>query len=144
IIAKYRDYAGTALGATRAQAIEDAVRRLEEPKAPFAPLIELTCQASAGARRPSLSTPRLSTSRLATPRPRDHIPGLEPYKLTERDASGRRLIRLDQNEKAADPSPAAMAAAEAALIETNRYPEGDAASLRAAIAETEGLPADQI
>ena len=37
-----------------------------------------------------------------------------------------------------------MAAAQAALIEANRYPEGDAASLRAAIAETEGLPAGQI
>jgi hypothetical protein len=45
IIAKYRDYAGTALGTARAQAIEDTVRRLEDPKAPFAPLIELTCQA---------------------------------------------------------------------------------------------------
>ena len=44
IIAKYRDYAGTALGASHAQAIEDAVRRLAEPKAPFAPLIELTCR----------------------------------------------------------------------------------------------------
>lgn len=81
---------------------------------------------------------------MSTPRPRDHIPGLEPYKLAERDTSGRRLIRLDQNENAADPSPAAMAAARAALIEANRYPEGDAASLRTAIAEAEGLPANQI
>ena len=45
IIAKYRDYAGTALGAAHAQAIEDAVRRLAEPTAPFAPLIELACRA---------------------------------------------------------------------------------------------------
>jgi 2-methylcitrate dehydratase PrpD len=45
IIAKYRDYAGTALGAAHARAIEDAVRRLAEPKAPFAPLIELACRA---------------------------------------------------------------------------------------------------
>jgi histidinol-phosphate aminotransferase len=81
---------------------------------------------------------------LSKPAPRDHIPGLEPYKLAERDASGRRLIRLDQNENAVNPSPAATAAAEAALIEANRYPEGDAASLRTAIAETEALPADQI
>ena len=44
IIAKYRDYAGTALGSNHAQAIEDAVRRLAEPKAPFAPLIELICR----------------------------------------------------------------------------------------------------
>src|SRR5262249_9484047 len=98
-------------------------------------------------RRWSSSPARLEWGKaqhLSTPRPRDHIPGLEPYKLAERDASGRRLIRLDQNENAADPSPAAIAAAQAALIEANRYPEGDAASLRAAIAETEGLPADQI
>jgi len=81
---------------------------------------------------------------LSAPLPRDHIPSLEPYRLAERGSAGRRLIRLDQNENAADPSPAAMAAAQAALIEANRYPEGDAASLRAAIAETEGLPAGQI
>jgi histidinol-phosphate aminotransferase len=81
---------------------------------------------------------------LSAPLPRDHIPSLEPYKLAERGSAGRRLIRLDQNENAADLSPAAMAAAQAALIEANRYPEGDAASLRAAIAETEGLPAEQI
>jgi histidinol-phosphate aminotransferase len=81
---------------------------------------------------------------LSAPLPRDHIPSLEPYKLAERGSAGRPLIRLDQNENAADPSPAAMAAAQAALLEVNRYPEGDAASLRAAVAETEGLPAEQI
>ena len=81
---------------------------------------------------------------MSAPLPRDHIPSLEPYRLAERGSAGPRLIRLDQNENAADPSPAAMAAAQAALIEANRYPEGDAASLRAAIAEAEGLPAGQI
>ena len=81
---------------------------------------------------------------MSAPLPRDHIPSLEPYRLAERGSTGRRLIRLDQNENAADPSPAATAAARAALIEANRYPEGDAAGLRAAIAETEGLPAGQI
>jgi len=81
---------------------------------------------------------------LSAPLPRDHIPSLEPYRLAERGSAGPRLIRLDQNENAADPSPAALAAAQAALIEANRYPEGDAASLRAAIAETEGVPAGQI
>ena len=81
---------------------------------------------------------------MSAPLPRDHIPSLEPYRLAERGSTGPRLIRLDQNENAADPSPAATAAARAALIEANRYPEGDAASLRAAIAETEGLPAGQI
>ena len=45
IIAKYRDYAGSALGAPRARAIEDAVRRLADPTAPFAPVIELACRA---------------------------------------------------------------------------------------------------
>jgi 2-methylcitrate dehydratase PrpD len=44
ILAKYRDYAGTALGSNHAQAIEDAVRRLAEPKAPFAPLVDLVCR----------------------------------------------------------------------------------------------------
>jgi 2-methylcitrate dehydratase PrpD len=44
IVAKFRDYAGAALGQSHARAIEDAVRRLAEPGAPFAPLIDLTCR----------------------------------------------------------------------------------------------------
>ncbi len=81
---------------------------------------------------------------MSNPLPREHIPALEPYKLAERDASGRRLIRLDQNENAAPPSPAAIEALRKSLAELTRYPDGDAGTLRQAIAEAEGLPAAQI
>ena len=83
-------------------------------------------------------------SKPSKPLPREHIPAIEPYRLAERDASGRRLIRLDQNENATPPSPAALEAARKALSELNRYPEGDAGTLRRAIAEAEDLPEAQI
>jgi histidinol-phosphate aminotransferase len=78
------------------------------------------------------------------PSPRKHILALDPYRLAARDAPGPSLIRLDQNENGAPPSPKVLAAARSALNEINRYPEGDAASLRAAIAAAEGLPAERI
>ncbi len=42
--AKFHDYAEPVLGAAPAQAIEDAVCRLAEPRASFAPLVELVCR----------------------------------------------------------------------------------------------------
>jgi len=45
ILAKYREYAEPALGASRCRAIEEAVRRLAEPAGDFARLIELVCRA---------------------------------------------------------------------------------------------------
>jgi 2-methylcitrate dehydratase PrpD len=45
IIAKYRDYAGASLGASRAQALETAVLRLAEPDTLLTPVIELACRA---------------------------------------------------------------------------------------------------
>lgn len=45
IVAKFRDYAGPAIGRGRADAIEAAVRRLAESGASFAPVLELCCGA---------------------------------------------------------------------------------------------------
>jgi 2-methylcitrate dehydratase PrpD len=45
IIAKFHDYAGSAIGERRADALADAVRRLAEPGSDFAPVLELTCRA---------------------------------------------------------------------------------------------------
>jgi 2-methylcitrate dehydratase PrpD len=45
ILAKFRDYARPVLGAARTQALEDAVRRLDEPSADFAAVIELVSKA---------------------------------------------------------------------------------------------------
>jgi 2-methylcitrate dehydratase PrpD len=44
IIAKFRAYAAPAIGAQRAQSLEDAVLRLVEPGAGFAPILELACR----------------------------------------------------------------------------------------------------
>jgi 2-methylcitrate dehydratase PrpD len=44
IIAKYREYAEPALGASRSRAIEDGVRRLADPAVDFTGLIELVCR----------------------------------------------------------------------------------------------------
>jgi len=80
----------------------------------------------------------------AMARPREHILALEPYRLAAPSETGRRVIRLDQNELGLLPSPAAAEAARRALGEVNRYPEVGAAPLRAAIAAAEGLDAARI
>jgi 2-methylcitrate dehydratase PrpD len=44
ILAKFRDYTRPVLGPVRTRAIEEAVRRLTEPEASFAGLLELVCR----------------------------------------------------------------------------------------------------
>jgi len=53
-------------------------------------------------------------------------------------------IRLDANENPIPPSEKALAAAAEALTGAIRYPDPLSTALRRAIAEAEGLPADQI
>jgi 2-methylcitrate dehydratase PrpD len=43
IVAKFHDYAIPAIGASRARALADAVRRLAEPGSEFTPVLELVC-----------------------------------------------------------------------------------------------------
>jgi 2-methylcitrate dehydratase PrpD len=45
ILAKFHDFAGPAIGKNRAQALADAVRRLEEPVGDLAPVLALACPA---------------------------------------------------------------------------------------------------
>jgi 2-methylcitrate dehydratase PrpD len=45
IIAKFHDYADPAIGASRARALAEAVRRLADPGSDFSPVLELSCQA---------------------------------------------------------------------------------------------------
>jgi histidinol-phosphate aminotransferase len=70
--------------------------------------------------------------------PRSHILALAPYARSERAADGRPIL-LAQNENAGPASPAAVAAARAALDSLGRYPEPDATPLREAVASAEGL-----
>jgi histidinol-phosphate aminotransferase len=53
-------------------------------------------------------------------------------------------VRLIANENPYGPSPRALAAAEAALAEAWQYPLGRDAALKAAIAEREGVAANQV
>lgn len=74
-----------------------------------------------------------------------HVAAVTPYRpaaLQLPDPAN--ALRLDANEEPTPPSPAALAAAEAALANVGRYPDPTAAALRAAIAEHEDVPADRI
>jgi histidinol-phosphate aminotransferase len=82
---------------------------------------------------------------VTAPIPKRHISFLAPYALADLTAGGSgRTIQLAQNENASPPSTAALEAARATLTNVNRYPEGDAASLRHAIAAAEKLQPERI
>lgn len=53
-------------------------------------------------------------------------------------------IRLSSNESPFGPSPAAIAAAQEALVEGNRYPDDQSTELRNALAEHEGCAFDEV
>ncbi len=61
-----------------------------------------------------------------------------------RRRSGREVARIGTNENPLAPSPMAIAAAEQALKEPNRYPDPMSLKLRAAIGEKHGLSADHV
>jgi histidinol-phosphate aminotransferase len=70
---------------------------------------------------------------------------ISPYVGGESAAPGRnRAIRLASNENPLGPSPRAAAAYVALRDELHRYPDGGAAALRRAIADSEGLDAARI
>src|SRR4029077_17938607 len=67
------------------------------------------------------------------------------YALADLSVAGHlRAIHLAQNENATPPGAAALQAVQAAMANINRYPEGDAGTLRHAIAAAENLSADRI
>ena len=77
--------------------------------------------------------------------PNPHVAALAPYALSDLSIPcGKRLISLAQNESAASPSPAALAAARAALTDAQLYPDPDWRALRAAIAEVHDLVPEHI
>jgi len=70
---------------------------------------------------------------------------MAPFVLADRAvAPGLKPIHLAQNENASQPGAAALGAMRASLAGINRYPEADAATLRNAIANAEGLSAARI
>lgn len=78
--------------------------------------------------------------KMASPRPRPGILEIQPYIGGKATAdSRRRTIKLSANESAIGPSQKAIAAIQAAIGESHRYPDGGADMLRHAIGERFGL-----
>ncbi len=77
---------------------------------------------------------------MASPRPRPGILEIQPYVGGKASAdSDQRTIKLSANESAIGPSQKAVAAIQAALGESHRYPDGGSSALREAIGERFGL-----
>ena len=79
------------------------------------------------------------------PRPRPGIMDIAPYVGGESSASGvERVVRLASNENPLGAGAAARAAYTDLATELHRYPDGSAAPLRRAIAESEELDESRI
>jgi histidinol-phosphate aminotransferase len=82
--------------------------------------------------------------------PPAHLTGLEryepgkPIEEVQREAGLRRVVKLASNENPLGPSPAAVAAAHAALGQAHRYPHGPATALRQALAQRLGVETTQV
>ncbi len=85
----------------------------------------------------------------ALPRPA-HLDGLEryepgkPIEEVQRELGLRRVVKLASNENPLGPSPAAVAAAHAALAAVHRYPDGPGVVLRQALARRHKLEPSQV
>jgi histidinol-phosphate aminotransferase len=75
------------------------------------------------------------------PRARPHLDPLRPYKAA---SSVGTKHNLSANEACLGPSPAAVAAAIGAMQSADRYPDGGASALRAAIAERYRLDPERV
>ena len=74
-------------------------------------------------------------------RTRPHVTALAPYALAD---VGDGLHSLAQNESAFPPSPKAIAAGQAALVDAALYPDPDWRDLRAALAQVYHVDPDQV
>ena len=72
-----------------------------------------------------------------------YIPG-KPIEELERDYGVKNAIKLASNENPLGPSPKALAAAQIALKEIARYPDGGGFALKRALAAKLGVQASQI
>ena len=82
---------------------------------------------------------------MSAPSPRPGIMNIAPYVPGKDSIEGKETIaKLSSNEGALGPSPKAMAAYAKAAAELHRYPDGDGATLRAAIGRHYGLDGRRI
>lgn len=70
--------------------------------------------------------------------------GLSPYIPGEQPKGREKIIKLNTNENPYPPSPRVSSAINAALDDLRAYPDPASVNLRTAIAESEGLCADQV
>jgi histidinol-phosphate aminotransferase len=68
----------------------------------------------------------------------------KPVEEVQRELGLERVVKLASNEGPFGPFPAALAALERAAEELNRYPDGGAYALRAALAERHGVRFEEI
>ena len=68
----------------------------------------------------------------------------KPVEEVQRELGLERVVKLASNEGQLGPFPAALEALERAAKELNRYPDGGAYRLRAALAERHGVDFDEI
>ena len=82
---------------------------------------------------------------MALPQPRPGIMDIAIYVPGKSQVTGpARVVKLSSNEAALGPSPKVVAALDASLSESHRYPAGDSAHLRAALGEAHGLDPERI
>ncbi|HKC77429.1 MAG TPA: aminotransferase class I/II-fold pyridoxal phosphate-dependent enzyme, partial [Gaiellaceae bacterium] len=81
---------------------------------------------------------------------RSSIDGLVPYEPgkpveeVQRELGLEHVVKLASNEGPFPPFPAALEAMERASLELNRYPDGGAWALRAALAERSGVAFEEL
>ncbi|HET7353123.1 MAG TPA: histidinol-phosphate transaminase [Gaiellaceae bacterium] len=81
---------------------------------------------------------------------RPSIDGLIPYEpgkpveAVQRELGLERVVKLASNEGPFPPFPAALEAMERAALELNRYPDGGVWTLRAALAERNGVEFEEL
>jgi len=68
----------------------------------------------------------------------------KPIEEVQRELGLERVVKLASNEGPFGPFPAALEAIARSAAELNRYPDGGAYRLRAALAERHGLPFEQV
>src|SRR5881394_289283 len=68
----------------------------------------------------------------------------KPVEDVQRELGLDRVVKLASNEGPFPPFPAALEAMERAALELNRYPDGGAYALRAALAERQGIAFEEL
>lgn len=82
---------------------------------------------------------------MTTPRPKPGILDIAPYVGGKSQGKpGVKVVKLSSNESPLGASPAAQEAYAKAVATLHRYPDGNAAALREAIAQVHGLPAERL